>query len=93
MDLTQKTRLLARKQKRLNYLRDSFKSSSIDAEDKTEISALLDTYAMLLSKIATSKETESEEAGRHLDKVERELNSIFENFRLRTSNLYDSADR
>ena len=90
MNLTQITRLLARKQKRLNYLRESFQSAEVDQEEKLEISGLLDTYAMLLSRVASLGESGASEPIAHLDKIEREINTKFENFRLRTSKLFES---
>jgi len=89
MDIKQQLALeLGRKFKRLRYWQQGFKSATLSEQHKSEITALLDTYALLISKISKEEDaTAIQEAMSRLSTVERQLTTLFEDFRLATSAL------
>ncbi len=76
---------IARKTKRLKYWQEQFQHLT---KDKDSILEKLNTYNLLISKLAKAKEkTDVEECENRLVALERELSSLFEERRLLTSDL------
>ncbi|MCC6953069.1 MAG: hypothetical protein IT290_03020 [Deltaproteobacteria bacterium] len=84
---------LATRQKRLKYLRASFKQSSLPEDQSREVSERFSTYGLLLSKVAKAQtDPEREEAKARLLTLDRELTYLFEQRRLKTS-AFTPTDR
>ena len=77
---------LAVKQKRLKYWRDYLRNTGFRGSNGDDISRMLDTYAMLISKLAINSSAEAlEETQGRVDALERELERAFGSARLITS--------
>ena len=89
---SQKTETLAMflgtRQKRLSYWREAFAEHSLAPEQAKQVQDLLANYNLWIAKATKAKSEESElEARNSLLAIERELTSLFEMRRLRTSTL------
>ena len=90
---------VARRQKRLLYWQDQLTGSDLAAEKVKDIKERLNTFALLLSKMASDAskqsgdEKQSGETETRLLALERELTGLFESRRLMTSKIGSSAIR
>ncbi len=81
-------KFLGARQKRLQYWRASFRPERIDGESAKEIALKLDTYALLLAKLAReASPAEHDETRSRLAKLEQELGALFELTRNVTADL------
>lgn len=85
---------VARRQKRLLYWQDQLTGSDLAAEKVKDIKERLNTFALLLSKMAhTGDDKQGAETETRLLALERELTGLFESRRLMTSKIGSSAIR
>ncbi len=80
---------LARRGKRLKFWRDSFNKSGIGENVLRELNERLNTYALLLAKLA--RDTDPRDLStteNRLTNLDRKLDDTFEDLRLRTSRLH-----
>jgi len=79
---------LARKQKRLKSWKNKFEVANISEQLKSEIADALNTYSLLIAKIATGAQTsDNEECEERILAVERCLAAAFDAHRLAKSPL------
>ena len=78
--------ILGRSQKRLQYLKHYLSGKALHQEMLPEIRALLQTYALLMSKLALAgSDREQAETYERLLDIDRKLITAFEAARLETS--------
>lgn len=79
---------LSRRQKRLQSWIEDFKN--LPATEAEEVHRTLTTYSLLIAKIAKNPESpEVPELEERLTTIERDLTQLFEDVRLRTSNVHN----
>ena len=84
---------LATRQKRLKYLRASFRQASLPDDRAREVNERLATYGLLISKVAKAQgDVEREESKARLLTLDRELTYLFEQRRLSTSPFAPTDD-
>ena len=80
--------VLAQRQKRLHYVSEQFKSAQIPPQRQNEVSNLLETYVLWISKLSkAATEPEQKEASDKLAALDRKLTVIFDELRLRTTTI------
>lgn len=84
---------VARRQKRLLYWQEQLTGSDLAPNKMKDIGERLNTFALLLSKMATAGVEQDSETESRLQSLERELASLFESRRLMTSAIGASAIR
>jgi len=84
---------IARRQKRLLYWQDQLTGSDLSPEKVKDIKERLNTFALLLSKMASTSGEQALETETRLLGLERELANLFESRRLMTSKIGVSAIR
>lgn len=79
---------IARRQKRLLYWQKQLSGAGLDAEKVKDIKEHINTFALLLSKMANAiSEGQAQETETRLQALERELTGLFESRRLTTSSI------
>ncbi|MBP9837322.1 MAG: hypothetical protein KBC84_01270 [Proteobacteria bacterium] len=83
---------LARKHKRLKFWQTQFNNLDLSPEEKNHITEKLNTYCLLISKIATGiEDKDTAESIKRISSLERELSTFFEKSRLFTSNIGNAS--
>jgi len=79
-------KFLARRDKRVKYLRGAFQNGDLPADDRKEALELLDTYSLLLAKLHQgSGSDDMDEVYQRVLTIDRDLTRLFEHSRLLTA--------